>query len=98
MRDLGGLAANAFNFQVEVEARCEANGAQQAKLVLGVAELRIADGADDSATQIAAAQLNIIEDCSSRDRRFASSLDGESSSMPLMVKSRRRTSSRGSVV
>src|SRR6185437_119611 len=53
--DLGGLAANAFDLEVEVEARGEADGAHQAELVLGVAKGGVADGADDTFLEIAAA-------------------------------------------
>src|ERR1035437_2514361 len=58
--DVCGLAADSGDVQVEVEARAEADGAQHAELVFGVAQFWIADGADDSAGEIFAA-ADIIE-------------------------------------
>ena len=58
--DVGGFAADAFDLEMEVQAGGEADGAQQAQLVFGVAKLGVADGADHAAAQVVAA-VDIIE-------------------------------------
>jgi hypothetical protein len=93
LADPGGGVADGdegARFDFEVEARGEADGSQHAQLVFGEAQGGIPDRAENLSGEIVAA-ADEVERCG------GGVAGGFKGNVPLMVKSRRRTSSRASV-